>query len=75
MAVVALAQHDYFEWLAALLVRLCKQQGVQDADIPVRPAEPAAPEPPSDHDSDLDELKRILDANPALRQGIKTGDI
>lgn len=72
---VALNQHDYFEWIAALLQRLCKQQGVPDADIPVRPAEPATPEPPSDHDSDLDELRRILDDNPALRQAIKTGDI
>jgi len=73
--VVALNQHDYYEWLAALLQRLCKQQGVPDIDIPQRPAEPSLPELPSEHDSDLDELRRILTDNPALRQAIKTGDI
>ena len=72
---VALASHEYFEWIAALLQRLLVKQGVPDDDIPQRPAEPVIPVADPEHDSDLDELRRILNDNPALRQAIKTNDI
>lgn len=70
----ALPPHVHYDWIADLLVCLCKQQGVPDANIPVRPI-PVEPEPPADANSDVDELRRILADNPALRQAIKTDDI
>lgn len=62
-------------WVAhvVVLLRLLVEKELGTAALPVLPAV-LLPPPPPEHDSDLDELRRILADNPALIQGIRTGD-
>lgn len=65
--------HRVMPYLCDLLRLLCVKMGVIEADLPAVPSF-LEPPPPPEHDSDLDELGRILKENPALVIAIKTGD-
>lgn len=81
MAKIDLADETTFatlplhRWCAALLshIRVLIEKNHGTGSLPDLPSQ-SEPAPPPEHDSDLDELRRILRDNPALVTGIRTGD-
>jgi hypothetical protein len=69
-----LAPHQLAVLFAELLIGLLRKQGVPDIELPQCP-EPISPPVVEEPSNDFGAFKLFLDANPAIREAIRAGEL